>query len=100
VKELVQVHKDGVYLFVLLFALYFALKQAGVDVSTMLQKVQPTLSHIQCFIELCYYSFSFFLSLSPDDVSVKCSLGSIASSCSFLISTTHILFVLGNGLHG
>jgi hypothetical protein len=31
---------------------------------------------------------------------VKCSLGSIASSCSFLISTTHILFVLGNGLHG
>lgn len=39
VKELVQVHKAGVYLSVLLFALCFALKQAGVDVPTMLRKV-------------------------------------------------------------
>ncbi len=35
VKELAQVQKDGVYLFMLLFAFYFALKQARVDVSTM-----------------------------------------------------------------
>jgi hypothetical protein len=39
VKELVLVHKAGIYLSVLSFALCFALKQAGVDVSTMLRKV-------------------------------------------------------------
>jgi hypothetical protein len=38
-KEVLQVHKAGVYLSVLSFALCFALKQAGVDVSIMLRKV-------------------------------------------------------------
>jgi hypothetical protein len=45
-------------------------------------------------------TLSLSFSLSPDDVSVKCSVDSIASSCRFLISTTQILFVPGNGLHG